>query len=74
MSNTPETEDMLPEYHLDYSKAKPNRFAGRDRVTITLDEDVLDYFQARANAKGCKLSDLVNEVLKREIDLVEALK
>ncbi|MGA7978921.1 MAG: hypothetical protein WCA32_01685 [Chromatiaceae bacterium] len=74
MKNDPEAEDLLPEYDLDYSKAKPNRFAGQGKGAVTLDDDVLAYLQARADAKGRKLGDLVNELLKREIDLVEALK
>ena len=74
MSDTPESEDMLPEYAFDYAKAKPNRFAGQHRGDVTLDQDVLDFLQTRANAKRRKLDELVNEVLKREIDLVEALK
>lgn len=27
-------EDMLPEYDFDYTKAKPNRFAGRIRNRV----------------------------------------
>lgn len=41
------SDDMLPEYDFDYSKAKPNRFAGRiDRshVVIALDPDVARIF------------------------------
>lgn len=41
------SDDMLPEYDFDYSKAKPNRFAGRiDRshVVIALDPDVAKIF------------------------------
>ncbi len=36
------SEDLRPEYNLDYSKAKPNRFAGRivDRVVVVLDPDI----------------------------------
>ena len=36
------------EYHFDYSKAKPNRFAGRTRpgsVAVLLDPDVAHVFQ-----------------------------
>lgn len=74
MSKNPEADDLLSEYDFDYSKAKPNRFAGQDRIAVTLDDDVCVYLQARANEKGRTLGDLVNEVLKREIELVEALK
>jgi hypothetical protein len=40
-------EDMRAEYRLDYSKAKPNRFAGRDkdnRLVVLLDDDVAQVF------------------------------
>ena len=39
--------DMLPEYNFDYSKAKPNRFAGRiskERVVVLLDPEVSEVF------------------------------
>jgi hypothetical protein len=29
-----EDDDLLPHYDIDYSKAKPNRFAGRPKVII----------------------------------------
>ena len=41
-------DDMRSEYHFDYSKAKPNRFAkavGKRRVAIVLDEDVAEVFE-----------------------------
>ncbi len=74
MKNNPEPEDLLPEYDFDYSKSRPNRFAGQGKMAVTLDDDVLAYLQARADEKGRKLSELVNELLKREIDIVEAVK
>ena len=40
-------DDMLPEYRFDYSKARPNRFAGRvdeGRVVVVLDPDVSEVF------------------------------
>lgn len=42
-----ESDDMLPEYSFDYSKARPNRFAGRiskDRLVVLLDPDVSEVF------------------------------
>ncbi len=39
--------DLLPEYNLDYHKAKPNRFAGnvdRNRVVVVLDPDIAEVF------------------------------
>jgi hypothetical protein len=44
----PEPEqDMLPEYRFDYSKARPNRFAGRLKPgsrAVVLDPDVAAVF------------------------------
>ena len=50
MKRTPASDDpndMKSEYRFDYSKAKPNRFAGsvkNRRVAILLDEDVAEVF------------------------------
>jgi hypothetical protein len=74
MSTDPETEDLLPEYDFDYAKSMANRFAGQGKAAVTLDDEVFAYLQARADEKGRKLSDLVNDLLKREIDLVESVK
>jgi hypothetical protein len=38
---------MLPEYQFDYSRARPNRFAGRvdeSQVVVVLDPDVSEVF------------------------------
>ena len=43
---------MRSEYRLDYSKARPNRFAGRvpvDAVAIVLDPDVTSVFGSSAS-------------------------
>lgn len=48
MKKTPAkvSDDLRPEYNLDYSQAKPNRFAGRvaERVVVVLDLDVSEVF------------------------------
>ena len=39
--------EMRPEYRLDYSKAKPNRFAtqaGEQRTVVVLDPDIAEVF------------------------------
>ena len=44
---TKRSDDMKPEYNFDYSKAKPNRFAGRiakDRTVVLLDPEVSKVF------------------------------
>ena len=41
------SEDIQPEYDFDYTKAKPNRFAGRiakDRLVVLLDPEVAKVF------------------------------
>ena len=53
-----EPEEMLVEYKFDYSKARPNRFAGRinkERVVVMLDADVSEVFTT---------SEAVNTVLR----------
>lgn len=51
-------DELLPEYDLDYSKSKPNRFAeayNRMQRTVVLDSDVADDFPS---------SEAVNEALR----------
>jgi hypothetical protein len=46
-SRTKRNDDMLPEYDFDYSKAKPNRFAGRiakDQTVVLLDPELSKVF------------------------------
>lgn len=42
-------DDLLPEYHFDYKKAKPNRFAKEEStrpIMIQLDADVAAVFRS----------------------------
>ncbi len=51
-------EEMSPEYKLDYSKAKPNRFAEKyqqTQRTVVLDSDVAENFPS---------AESVNEALR----------
>lgn len=53
-----ENDELLPEYDLDYSKSKPNRFAekyNRMKRTVLLDSDVAEDFPS---------SESVNEALR----------
>jgi len=59
-------DDMRSEYHFDYSKAKPNRFAnaaGKRRVAIVLDEDVAEIFET---------TESVNKALRAFIEAMPA--
>jgi hypothetical protein len=60
-------EDMQPEYEFDYTKAKPNRFAGRiakDRIVVLLDPEVSKVFTD---------SESVNAALRGLLDPTSAL-
>ncbi len=53
-----ENDELLPEYDLDYSKSKPNRFAekyNQMQRTIVLDSDVAEDFPS---------AESVNEALR----------
>lgn len=46
--NQNKTEDLLPEYNFDYSKARPNRFAKEAKeqtITVILESDVAKVFK-----------------------------
>jgi hypothetical protein len=66
------TDDMKDEY--DFSKAERGRFYHKDAVLappVHLDPDVLAFLTARAQARGIPLDELVNELLKKDIELIE---
>ncbi len=59
-------DDLLPEYDLDYSKAKPNHFSDRlKRNTIILYDDVANVFET---------SESVNRVLRALIQSLPMLE
>ena len=65
-------DDMKDEY--DFSKAERGRFHRKDAVLVPpvhLEPEVLAFLSARANARGVALSELVNELLKKDIELIE---
>ena len=55
---TDKNDELLPEYNLDYSKSKPNRFASKYQQmqrTVVLDSDIADKFPS---------AESVNEALR----------
>ena len=63
---------MEEEY--DFSGATRGKFfrpGARLIPPVHLEPDVLDYLAARAKARGTTLSTLVNELLKKDIELIE---
>jgi hypothetical protein len=64
---------MKDEY--DFSKAERGRFHRSDAVLtppVHLEAEVLAFLTARAEARGVSLSELVNALLKKDIELIEA--
>jgi len=43
-------------------------------VPVSIEKDVWDYFAGKAEAKGVDISELLTEVLKRDIEINETLK
>jgi hypothetical protein len=67
------TDDMQDEY--DFSKADRGRFYRKDATLVPpvhLDPDVLAFLTARAEARGISISELANELLKKDIELIES--
>ncbi len=66
---------MRDEY--DFSAAERGKFYRADAEFVSpvyLDSDVLSYLSARAEAKGVEVDDLVNDLLRQDIALAEAIK
>ena len=66
-------DEMKDEYNL--SGGKRGKFYVKDAEHIPpvhLEPEVLRYLMARAAARGTSLSSLVNQMLKKDIELIEA--
>ena len=74
-ANTPEDDDMPPE--IDFSggtRGKFHRPNARLNLPVYLDAEVQTYLAAVAARKGMALSDLANDLLKKDIAILEAAK
>lgn len=66
---------MKSEY--DFSKGERGKFfhpEARHHLPVYLEEEVECYLQERAVSKGIDMAQLVNDLLKRDIQLIEAVK
>ena len=75
-ANTPEDDDDLPP-EIDFSsgiRGKFHRPNTRLNLPVYLDADVQTYLAAVAARKGVALSDLANELLKKDIAILEVAK
>lgn len=61
----------------DFSQGERGKFYSPDAefvIPIYLEQDVIGYLSERAEAKGVEVEQLINEMLRRDIALVEAVK
>ncbi len=66
---------MKQEY--DFSKGRRGKFFrenARLNLPVYLDEEIQSYLQERAKSKGVEVTKLVNEMLRQDIKLIEAVK
>ncbi len=62
---------------IDFSTGTRGKFfkpGTRLHVPVYLDADVQDYLAERAKSRGINVGQLVNELLKKDIELIEAAK
>lgn len=66
---------MKSEY--DVSQGERGKFYRPDaqyHLPVYLEEEVLNYLRERALSKGVDLNDFINDILKKDIALIEAVK
>ena len=60
--------------HYDFSKGQRGKFYRPEavfRLPVYLDEKVQSYLTAKADAKGVDLAELVNDMPKKDIEIIE---
>ena len=77
MNNQPLDDDGMPP-EIDFSKGVRGCHhvppEARVLMPASIERGVWEYFSSKAEQKGVQLSDLLTEVLKRDIEINEALK
>ena len=66
---------MREEY--DFSSGERGKFFdpnAKKNLPVYLDAEVLDYFASKAKAKGIELNTMVNDLLKKDIAMIEGVK
>lgn len=66
---------MKKEY--DFTKGERGKFFSKEtklNMPVYLDADILDYLSAKAKAKGVDIDDVVNDLLRKDIELIEGMK
>ena len=72
---TPLDDDMPSE--IDFSKGARGKFfkpGAQLNLPVYLEAEVQAYLADRAKARGIEVAQLVNELLKKDIELIEAVR
>jgi hypothetical protein len=73
---TPPNDDDMPA-EIDFSEGTRGKFYrpnAKLNLPVYLEAEVQDYLAQLAARKGMSLSDLTNDLLKKEIAIIEAVK
>ena len=77
MSNRPIDDDAMTA-EIDFSKGVRGLHhippGAKVLMPVSIERGVWEYFSGKAEQRGVELSELVTEVLKRDIEINEALK
>jgi hypothetical protein len=77
MSNKPIEDDDMPA-EIDFSKGVRGLHhippGARVMMPVSIEKSVWMYFSGKAEQQGVQLSELLTDVLKRDIEINEALK
>jgi len=77
MSNQPTEKDDMPD-EIDFSKGVRGLHHippdAKVFLPASIERSVWEYFSGKAEEKGVELSELLTEVLQRDIEINEALK
>lgn len=68
---------MIVKAEYDFSQAERGKFYhpnAKFNIPIYLDEEVLEYFSKQAETKGVDLTEMINDLLKKDIALIEGIK
>jgi hypothetical protein len=77
MNNQPDDRDEMPA-EIDFRKGVRGLHhippSAKVLMPVSIEKSVWEYFSSRAGQRGVELSELVTEVLKRDIEINKALK
>ena len=76
MNPSHEDDDDMPA-EIDFSKGERGKFyrpGAVHHLPVYLDNEIYQYFSNLANAQGIELDSLLNDLLKKDIALIESAK